>query len=190
MKKNNYWYTLIEVLISITIFSIIMVSVISIYIANIDVNNRANINRAIHENVRNLFTQISEDITKNGISGLSEDLLDTSCGINWDYSSGSKLCIWDNQYYLAIKNESWDYIRKDNSDCEEIKDTCQIVKNGVPLTNSHVAIKNLSFYITNDPVKKVTMSVTVQPTTKLWIKGSLIEKNKMLFQTTITQRPF
>ncbi|MDF1682849.1 MAG: hypothetical protein P1U46_03955 [Patescibacteria group bacterium] len=69
-------------MISITIFSIIMVSVISIYIANIDVNNRANINRAIHENVRNLFTQISEDITKNGISGLSEDLLDTSCGIN------------------------------------------------------------------------------------------------------------
>lgn len=192
MNKNIKAFTLIEVLISITIFSIIMVSVISIYIANIDVNNKSNINRVLHENMRNVFTELNEEVLKNGISWVSLDLTDSDCNIDSRvlFSTWTKFCSNVNDYYLAKKN--WDnYIRVNISECESIKDECSLVKNSTPITNSLVWVRNISFYVTeNSGVKKLTYTITLQPSLKLWVKPNLIEKSKFTFQTTITQRPF
>ncbi|NCO31344.1 hypothetical protein GW891_00475 [bacterium] len=67
MKKNINAFTLVEVVVSITIFSIMMISIISIYILSSDTSLKSDINRAMHENMKSVTTEISEDIMKNGI---------------------------------------------------------------------------------------------------------------------------
>jgi prepilin-type N-terminal cleavage/methylation domain-containing protein len=66
MKKNNISkaFTLIEVLVSITIFSIMMISIISIYIISTDITLKSDINRIMQENLKNVSSRIAEDIRK------------------------------------------------------------------------------------------------------------------------------
>ena len=110
MKKNKTWFTLVEVVVSVTIFSIIMISMISIYILSSDTSLKSDINRAMHENIKSVITDISEDIMKNSILWVSYDVMD-SCGfsISGNYKVGDKLCISSlNDYYLA-KKSLWTY---------------------------------------------------------------------------------
>jgi prepilin-type N-terminal cleavage/methylation domain-containing protein len=51
-------FTLIEVIVSITIFSIIMISIIAIYILSSDTSAKSDINRAMHENLKSVITEI------------------------------------------------------------------------------------------------------------------------------------
>ncbi|MDD2907957.1 MAG: prepilin-type N-terminal cleavage/methylation domain-containing protein [Candidatus Gracilibacteria bacterium] len=191
MKKNIKAFTLVEVVVSVTIFSIIMISIISIYILSSDTSLKSDINRAMHENIKSVVTEISEDIIKNNILGVSIDTLDTcSFATSTSYKHGSKLCTAGlNDYYLAKKTNSG-YIRVDNLSCEPITEQCFIVKNGKPLTNSLVTVKNLDFYVSSLFVNKATIKIILQPTIKAGVKPNLIENNKLIFQTTISERPF
>jgi len=191
MKKNKTWFTLIEVVVSVTILSIIMISMISIYILSSDTSLKSDINRAMHENIKSVITDISEDIMKNSILWVSSDVTD-SCWFNAtdNYKSWDKLCISSlNEYYLAKKN-LWTYIRVDSSSCEDINEQCFIVKNWAPLTNSLVSVKDLKFYVSSLNVNKASIVITMQPTIKSWVKPDLIKDNKIIFQTTISERPF
>ncbi|MDR1945429.1 MAG: hypothetical protein LBQ59_05215 [Candidatus Peribacteria bacterium] len=47
-----------EVIVSITIFSIIMISIIAIYILSSDTSAKSDINRAMHENLKSIITEI------------------------------------------------------------------------------------------------------------------------------------
>lgn len=193
MKNNNKWFTLIEVIVSVAIFSIMMVSMISIYILSTGTSLKTDINRSMHENIKSVITEISEDIVKNGIQWVSESITDTSCGLSTgdEYKQGNKLCSdsWK-YYYLAKKNTSWDYVRTDSSECDEIKDQCYVAENGNPLTNSLVSIKDLKFYASSQWVNKVTILISLQPTVKAWVKADLIKNNILNFQTTISERLF
>gem|GEM_PF-6556230 len=44
-----------------------MISMISIYILSSDTSLKSDINRAMHENIKSVITDISEDIMKNSI---------------------------------------------------------------------------------------------------------------------------
>jgi Tfp pilus assembly protein PilW len=57
---------LIEILVSITIFSIILVSVFQIYITATDINAKTDITRAVQQNIKSSIEKIAEDIRKNG----------------------------------------------------------------------------------------------------------------------------
>ncbi len=191
MKKNKTWFTLVEVVVSVTIFSIIMISMISIYILSSDTSLKSDINRAMHENIKSVITDISEDIMKNSILWVSYDVMD-SCGfsISGNYKVGDKLCISSlNDYYLA-KKSLWTYIRVDKFSCENLEDQCYIVKNWNPLTNSLVSVKDLQFYVSSENVNKATIKIILQPTIKAGVKPDLIKNNKIIFQTTISERPF
>jgi type II secretory pathway pseudopilin PulG len=66
LKKNKVLaFTLIEVVVSITIFSMVIISVIWIYITSSDILVKSDINRKMQENLKNVTNQISEDIRKN-----------------------------------------------------------------------------------------------------------------------------
>ncbi len=187
------WFTLIEILVSITILSIIMVSVIMIFINSTEVSSKSEINRLMQENIKNVVETIAEDVRKNWITWTSNSIID-DCDFDHDstslYKNGNKLCTWLNDYYLA-KEVSWTYTRIDNSSsCTDLTDSCIIVKNGNPLTNSYVSIKKLDFYVSNDYVPKVTINITLQPAVKKWVKPELIKKNKIIFQTTVRTRSY
>lgn len=197
MKKiilNKKAFTLVEVLVSITIFSMISISIIWIYITSSDIAVKSDINRILHENLKNISSTIAEDIRKNWIEWVSRAIWDTcEFDASNNYKTWDKLCSksWS-EYYLAKKDDiSWIYTRVDKSECEWLNDNCIIyISDKWPLTNSYVAVKDLKFFVSKDFIPKVTMSITIQPATKKWIKTELIKENKLIFQTTISERVF
>lgn len=196
MKKSKIWFTLIEIVVSVAIFSIIIISMISIYILSSETSLKSDINRAMHENTKNIVSEIYEDTIRNSILWVSQNVLDScSFSTSFNYKSWNKLCIWTNDYYVA-KEDLWIYTRIDDlTYCQQIDSQCYIVKKSPwldpsPLTNSLVTIKSLDFKVSKSFVPKVTMNIVLQPTIKAWVRPSLIEQNKLILETTISNRPF
>gem|GEM_PF-5854110 len=53
-----------------------------------------------------------------------------------------------------------------------------------------VSVKDLQFYVSSENVNKATIKIILQPTIKAGVKPDLIKNNKIIFQTTISERPF
>lgn len=198
MKKNSKtWFTLIELLVSISILSIVMISIFTIFQLASEANNRTDISRAMQENIKNIVETIAEDVRTKSISWLNSQI-NWSCDLSWwNYLTWSKLCIWGNNYYLArFNNTTWVYNRIiDFSDCDIWKESCVLVKKDVngdinPLSNSWVEFRNINFSVINleNKEKKLILNFVMQPSTKKWIKMWLIKDNKIIFQTTFSQR--
>jgi type II secretory pathway pseudopilin PulG len=74
-KKNNIIcrqgnfstlaFTLVEIMIAITIFMIVMVSVLQIFGISVNITNKVDINRQVQENIKNLTETLAEDIRQN-----------------------------------------------------------------------------------------------------------------------------
>ena len=187
------WFTLVEVLVSITIFSIMMISIMSIYILSTDIAVKSDINRMMQVNLKNVTSTIAEDIRKDWMIWVSSETIDLCDSFDEDenYKYGSKLCTksW-NEYYLA-KDITWVYTRVDSSHCSSLTDHCVIYNLWKwPLTNSYVSIKDLDFYFSKEAIPKITMVISLHPAVKKWVKTDLIKESKMIFQTTISERPF
>lgn len=193
MISNNKWFTLIELIVSITILSLIMISVFTIFQLSNQLSNKTDISRAMQENIKNIVENISQDIRNNQISWVNSDFTTWDCWFwEWIYSSWTKLCVWNNSYYLA-QNKSQSRIRvKDFSDCVYFKQQCVLVKNDwnkiQPLSNSWVDFRKLSFYTTKNWVKKVIISFDLSPSNKKWLNQNLVKSNELFFQTTIAER--
>lgn len=193
-KKLNQAFTVIEVIVWVTILSIIMISVMSIYISTSDINLKTNINRSMQENIKNAVETMAEDIRKNGADGVKNDLSDTDCTVanSGKHISGSNLCIFGNVKYSLWKLNPTTgvYTVTSNNECDEVSESgCTILKNGKPLMNSWVDVKHLEFKVSSTEISKVTILMEVQPSVKKWVRPDLIKQNRMDFQTTISQRP-
>lgn len=190
-KEEKKWFTLIEVIVSLTILSLILVSVLTIFNVSSRMSLTADINRAMQENVKNIVEQIAEDIRNNGINicnGWGSDCYDFSA-VSGNYITSEVLYIWWNTYYLAKESTSWWFVQASIGDCEDIKAQCVLVKNGAsPLSNSRVNISNLSFEISKKYIPKVTIHFEMRPSIYKWIPSSYIENSRLIFQTTISER--
>lgn len=182
MKIKNQWFTLVETIVSITILSIIMVSVLSIFISSSDMSYKIDINRAMQENTKNIVEHIAEDIRKNWVS-ICESALDVDCydfSLNPEtYIETDTLYVWENKYYLGKKiisgftqTSSWILLKNWEQ----------------PLSNSHVHISNLKFFISDKDIPKITINFIIKPSIGKWVKPSLIKENSLVFQTTISER--
>lgn len=197
MLKNSYKiaFTLVEVLVSITIFSIIIVSIMSIYFISTEITMKSDINRILQENIKSVSNAIAEDIRKNWVTWVKKSIIDI-CDIELDsnlYKTWTELCTqsWNIYYLWKLDLLSSQYIRVDESECDEITDKCVIARwPNEPLTNSYVTVKKLDFYVSKDYIPKVTMNITMQPSIDKWVKPDLIKESKIIFQTTISERPF
>ena len=194
-KHKKSWFTLIELMITITIVSIIMVSVIDVFILSTDMSMKTDINRNMQKNIKNVVEFIAEDIRKNWVwSWVSNNIWINDCKLpdstTWNYLSWTELCTnsW-NKYHLAEKDTSWNFTPKNTcgafSGCTIIVDDWS---DKSPLANSYVNFSNLVFYLSNDKVPKVTISFTAKPALWKWVKANLIKDTEIKFQTTITER--
>lgn len=193
MKKNNA-FTLIEVIVSITILAIVLVSVFAVFLLASDLSNKADVNRLMQENIKNIVETISEDVRKNSIK-----ICDTwtDCH-NFPsdslYMSWNDLYLWENHYYLAKKDALSGIFTKvfDLNSCSNIKDNCSMIRESASwqdvISNSWVQFSDLKFYISRDFEPKVTINFTILPATGKWIKTNLIESNKIVFETTVSER--
>jgi prepilin-type N-terminal cleavage/methylation domain-containing protein len=59
---KNKGFTLVEIMVAITIFMIVMISVMQIFGISVNLTNKIDINRQIQENIKNLTETISEDV--------------------------------------------------------------------------------------------------------------------------------
>ncbi len=193
MKKNITWFTLIELIVSISIFSVIMISVFMIFAFSADLNNKADISRSMQENIKNIVETIAEDVRKQGnlVQVSTPGGLGNCKNPEKTYSSGTTLCVWNNSYYLA-KLEADQWIKVGNyQDCN-IETQCFLIKNTwnvvTQLSNSWVDFKGLVFYVARDGMNKVTLHLELQPSNKKWVKYDLIKENRMILQTTLSER--
>lgn len=181
------WFTLIEIIVAITILSIIMVSVIMIFVEATDLSNKLDINRVIQENTKNIIETLSEDIKKNWVKKcgwwitkwcISDDL----------FSVSNELWIWENHYYISKKDILWNYIKVlDLNECSQLQ--CYIVKNGIILSNSYVNINKIEFSIFNEHVTKVQVNLLMKPLLKNIKKDDSVS-NEINIQTTIGENNF
>lgn len=192
--KNKTGFTLIEIIVSISILSIIMISIFMIFNLSADLNNRTDVSRSLQENIKNIEQIISQDLTTNKINWVNNNDVIWNCNISstMKYSSWTKLCIWNNSYYLA-KKLSWVWIRIiDYNECNNKSLNCYLVKDNwtqiTQLSNSWVHFNNLYFYVTNTKTKKVTIIFEIQPSLNKWIRINLINRNKINFETTISEK--
>ena len=68
IPKHIRGFTLIEIIIAMTIFSIIMVSVLSIFLFSSQMSSRVEMNRIMQENIKNVTEDIAENMRRYGLS--------------------------------------------------------------------------------------------------------------------------
>ncbi len=81
---NKKAFTLIEIIIAVTILSFVMVSVFGIYSNIINLNKRLSVARSLQENARNVTEIIAKDIRDNGIAFACYDQMNavaTGCNV-------------------------------------------------------------------------------------------------------------
>lgn len=191
IPKNIYWYsrwfTLVEIIVAITILSIIMISVMFIFVNSSQLSAKIDINRMLQENSKNIIETISEDIKKNWITKCYGWI--TKWCVSSDFLSfGNELRVWSNHYYVAKKSESlWDYIKIDDiSQCWNIQ--CFLMKNWVILSNSYVSVDKIVFSIINEHITKLQINMIIKPAKWKWVNSNIINNNELNIQTTISEK--
>lgn len=195
IKKINKAFTLIEIVVAITIFSIIMVFVAFIFSNVVMLSAKIDITRAMQENVKNIVETISDDILKNWIGGISSQTTDSSCfyPTTTNYIFWDKLCVWTNIYYISKEDLiSWSYIRipfnNIKNECSEIQNNCVLVKNLERLSNNQVSFDEFSFSLSNKEIPKLTINFIMKPAIWRWVTSDMIKESKLIFQTTISEK--
>ena len=214
MKHSNWhpWFTLVELIVSIMIFGIMMISVMSIFLFSSQMSARVELNRALQENIKNVVENIAEDIRKSGIDWIrnfgdsSYKMVDISNKLipaeifpsiviypAWStYLTGSTLFTAGSEYVLGTGTGTFLPV-SDIADCTGIQKLCRILKRDAwgsfyPLTNSFVSFENLSFVVTNSDVPRVTLNMTARPSYNKWLSPIVIANSTMHIQTTISER--
>ena len=188
-QKRILAFTLVEVIVSMTILWIIMVSVMVVFISGSNTANKIDIQRGLQENVKNIVETIAEDIRKNGLNMCTPG--ESDC---MSIGSNDRLFVGNGSYYLAGKvGNSWSYISEESQYlCRSPETQCYLVKNTplwtAPLSNSQVAFDNMKFIARQDELSKVTISFQIYPAFKKWVPARMILENKIQFQTTLSDR--
>lgn len=200
--KANVWFTLIEVIITLTILALVFTSVMSVFLYYSTLWAKVEANRVLQSNIKVVVEHITQDIKDNGINFTSWNY-----SINWWKMYAIEddiLHVGDNKYYLATKT-SWGWIKVDSSDFADtcwdisgnpvldVKDkNCSLVKNTptdiVPLSNSWVSFKNVYFHVSQDYIPKVTMNFDMHIAYGKGIKTALVESSSINIQSTISEK--
>lgn len=202
----QHGFTLVEIIIAVTILSTIMVSVMSVYTIASQMTRRVELSRSIASNTKMLHERFSESLRKYEIQDISPSIVDDCSpdGVTPMYHrvfSGSKLCLstplWKQEFFLWNYDGS-DWVRvSDQSKCsDEVEDTesvCRLIlrdENGdmYPLTQSNVAIDSMTFWVHNLDLPKLSLQYTIRPRYRAGIPSELSTQMQTHIQTTFSKR--
>jgi len=182
ITRNRSAFTLVEVLVSMTILAIVMVSILMIYALSVQVAMKADLNREMQQNIKSVVETLATDIRKNGIKWTSIDYstpYTTWTGVNL------KLIDWPE---FKLKKTEW------SLECSDIKNVCTIYKYDKnrnelwPLTNSKISFTHLEYFVSTGAISKVTINMSVRAAIKNGVRPDLIKGSVIHFQTTISER--
>lgn len=188
MSKKGF--TLIELILAITILSIIMLSIFVIYTNVIESNKKLELSRILQENARNITETIARDVREKWIDfGYYNNFTG-----NINYSSGNTILAvkWEKRYCLMKNNSSCDL------SCYENWLNCHLwVLDWNRISDETVKVDNLRFYISwswnnsitnTDNEAKVTLVFDLSIMPGKGIRPELAEETKMKIQTTISEK--
>lgn len=205
--KKIQAFTLIEVIITLTILGLIFGSVMSVFLLYSTLWSRVEVNRLMQSNIKTIVEHIREDINENGINegeySFWSDLF---------ADERNRLFIWENEYRIVQDFDFDDYgwttwpavfnfdICKEKDPITQKTHNCTLVKvladnTVIPLSNSWVSFKNMNFHVSfldknssnSDFIPKVTIFFEMSMATDKWIRNWLVEGSSINIQTTITQ---
>lgn len=195
-------FTLIEIIVAITILAVIMVSVFVIYSNIIAINRRLQAQRTLQENARIIEESVSDDMRNYGINFA---YYANNADVPLDYSGNGTAVLATlagNVFYPMKDSPASSAVGPTLCSPDDLKtQACYFwsQNNGTftRLTDSTVKITNLRFYISGKEsgavnsqsfVGKVTMLCTLTVTG--WY-GSLSEESSTIhIQTTFNERPY
>jgi len=199
MKYNVHIsaFTLIELIVAITIFAMIMTSVMSIFLFSSQMSTRVELSRSMQENVKNVVEDIAEWIRKHGIEWVRS--YSEACAMVGGTITLEKtwLCLKNGNEYIIWKETTpgtWLPVDNLSSECGGVEGNCRIIKRDspgdtfYPMTNNFVSIKNLTFLLANEKKPRVTMNIELTPAAKKWLAPEIIENNTFHVQTTLSER--
>ena len=181
-SKSTSWFTLVELMIAMTIFGMMSVMVMTIYFSTTSTTRKLNAQRELAETAREIVERISEDVRERGFSGTALPFGKNEVWMTWsthnqwlsyDYtSSGSE--------YLNLNNGRYIYWTKKTGipgwidECTWIKKTDPKIHCGLYLVSysddtgelgynlvdsftaeesrKRVKITNLAFYVSGDVI--------------------------------------
>ncbi|EKE28568.1 MAG: hypothetical protein ACD_3C00043G0007 [uncultured bacterium (gcode 4)] len=200
-RLKQHWFTLIELIVAVTILAFVMLSVFVIYSNILQINKKLELNRILQENTRTMIEWLASDIRTKWLAywyynNVTTQPLDYSG--NWntilaikdrdDLANPNVYCMQkqkincDNSCYT---NPKWCYLWKLNSD--------------IKLSDDRVEVNNLRFYISWKPSQDITnedkeWKVTVVFDLSLapgkWISRALAKENELHIQTTISEKVY
>jgi prepilin-type N-terminal cleavage/methylation domain-containing protein len=191
--KKSDWFTLIELIVAVTILSVIMLSVFIIYANIIQINKKLELNRILQENTRSMVEWLASEIRWKWID---YDFYDPAKWLDFslDYVNWTR--------YLAIKG-SWTYCMLRWWICDPAcyTDTkwCYLGKfsTDIALSDDRVEVKWLKFFIswkpsseaTNmDKESKVTLVFDIWIASQKWLTSDQIRASSLHVQTTISEK--
>ncbi len=206
---NKYAFTLIEIIVAITITSMVLVSIVEIFLFSGMFSKKIDTSRVMQENIKNFTEIIAEDVRTNWVNLYKNSFTwsDLPTLTTWTWTNASSSNSFT-EYFLAKKDKnSWLLTKALNySNCKIYKkeeDRCILVRKKwsdiEPLTSSHIAFENLSFDISGkwkleswrmkkEDIPKVTMHFTVRPAMKKGLSSEKIKNAKIIMQTTFSER--
>lgn len=209
IKHSRSGFTLVELLIAITIFAIMSTMTILIYFNISETSRRLQISREISETAR----QITERLT-NEIKNQNNDLLFASAinpfdsvGVTQENVVTLKDATGGEKYFVYAKGGATPeaLLPCEDGDKNNPNIHCGLYlsdgsTNHYNLVDSfredesrkRVKISDLQFSLagSEDSVKKLTIKMTLELTKKSWVPDSLIRASKMQVQTTISSEKF
>jgi prepilin-type N-terminal cleavage/methylation domain-containing protein len=210
--SSHRWFTLIELMIAMSIFAVMSVMIMNVYINTTNTSRKLNMTRELSETAREITERISQDIRDKGIdmdrSKFDDTMIDNELwrSPNYTQSGWEILAIADGvtQYFYAKKQ--WTTLsRCTTSDKEDKKVHCwlylirwqdwssayNLVDSFIPEEDKkRVKIENLRFYISWDDftTKKVTLVMTLALMPRIGVPASMVENTKLHIQTTMSER--
>ncbi|MDD2565294.1 MAG: type II secretion system protein [Candidatus Gracilibacteria bacterium] len=196
-KKTGF--TLIEMIVALTILSIIMLSIFVVYSNFINLNKKLELSRILQENSRNIIESIAYEIREKGIdySAYSLPGFETI-----DYNG-----IGNKQLYIKNTGASpiiYCMMKKGvtgvcESSCVTSPELCYLGKkdSNIELNDERVNIKNLNFFISGKPNSsitnidkegKVTIIFDLGIANGKGLNSNLLKASEIHIQTTISAK--
>lgn len=204
-------FTLIELMIAMTIFAIMSVMIVSVYASVTNTSRKLSATRHLSETAREITERIEQDIREQGIwsSTFDDHLVWNELWTNTGYTqSWNEILGIGNgtvKYFFWKKTNAWTLWHCDVSIKSDPNIHCWLyLVNGNDFANAYnlvdsfipeeekkrVKIQDFRFYISwsGTTTPKVTLNFTLALMPRIWVGESMIQDTKLHIQTTISSR--
>ncbi len=196
-------FTLVEVVVAVTILAVVMVSVFEAYYGTVSIERRLDFSRSLQENARSMTEILARDVRENGIDVAAYG--DPTVGPVDPENGNDILAVVSSgvpvRYYLMEDSVSGPVkcVAPEASKCYLGKET---PTERIRLTDDRVRIGRLRFYLSGTPVDdllsgnfsdfplgaKVTASFELRIPDSKGVDPSLLKGARVAVQTTIAQK--